>query len=204
MSFTKDQLLPDEQLVILERQHPVVLLRPVLLNIAFFIIVAGLGYVLHESWPSSYWLLLLCLVPLALLFWEYLVRHRREYIVTDRRVVKHEGVFTVSSFDAPLDKINNVFHEQSFLGRLLKYGRVGLETASEQGTTMFDFIPHPVEFKNYIVRQRELRTKSASSAQGPPQLNVAQLLNDLAGLRDRNIITAAEFESKKKALLDKI
>lgn len=197
MSFTKEQLLPDEQLITLEHQHPIVLLRPVLLNIFFAALLIWLSYAL-----GKYWLMLFYLIPLTVLLWAILVRNRREYIVTDRRVVRNEGVFAVSSFDAPLDKINNVFHEQSIMGRLLKYGRVGLETASEQGTTIFDFIPHPVKFKNCIVRQREVN-RNSGGVPGSGQ-NIAQLLDDLARLRDRNIITSAEFEAKKKALLDKI
>jgi len=197
MSFTQKQLLPGEQLIALQHQHLIVLLRPILLNIVVAVLLIGLSYAL-----SHYWLMLFCLVPLIVLLWDIVVRSRREYIVTDRRVVRNEGVFTTSSFDAPLDKINNVFHEQSIMGRLLKYGRVGLETASEQGTTIFDFISHPVEFKNCIVRQREMN-KNSPAALGSGQ-NIAQLLDDLARLRDRNIITPAEFEAKKKALLDKI
>jgi len=70
------------------------------------------------------------------------------YILTDRRVVKREGAFSTSSFDVPLNKINNVFRQQSFLGRLFRYGQVCLETASEQGTTIFDFLWRPLDFKN--------------------------------------------------------
>jgi uncharacterized membrane protein YdbT with pleckstrin-like domain len=197
MSFAKKQLLPGEQLITLQHQHVIVLLRPVLLNIVFAALLIGISY----AW-GHYWLLLFCLVPLIILLWDIVVRNRREYIVTDRRVVRNEGVFTTSSFDAPLDKINNVFHEQGIMGRLLKYGRVGLETASEEGTTIFDFISHPVEFKNCIVRQREMnRAPAAAAALGQ---NIPQLIDDLARLRDRNIITPAEFEAKKKTLLDKM
>jgi len=197
MSFAKKQLLPGEQLITLQHQHVIVLLRPVLLNVISAALLIGISYV-----TGRYWLLLFYLVPLMVLLWDIVVRNRREYIVTDRRVVRNEGVFTTSSFDAPLDKINNVFHEQGIMGRLLKYGRVGLETASEEGTTIFDHISHPVEFKNCIVGQREMsRAPASASASGQ---NIPQLIDDLARLRDRNIITSAEFEAKKKALLDKM
>jgi uncharacterized membrane protein YdbT with pleckstrin-like domain len=199
MSFTGEQLLPDEQLVIVARQHWIVLVKAVLLNLVFLAILLGIAHLF-----DLYWLLLLCLIPALLLAWELFVRHRREYVITDRRVVRHEGVFTVSSFDAPLDKINNVFHQQTLWGRLFKYGRVGLETASEQGTTIFDFIPRPVEFKNCIVRQREMVKTSGASAQSAPLQDVPKMLQDLAALRERNIISEAEFEAKKKALLSRI
>ena len=135
MSFTKEQLLSGEELISLEHQHVIVLFKPILLNIVCAAVFSILSYELRNYWSTSYWLIFLCLLPLGMLGWAILVRNGREYIVTDRRVVRTEGVFSSSSFDAPLDKINNVFHEQSIMGRLFKYGRVGLETASEQGTT---------------------------------------------------------------------
>jgi membrane protein YdbS with pleckstrin-like domain len=200
VSFTKSQLLPGEELIVLSHQHFLVLARPILINLAALAVLLALSYV-----SGRMWILSLDILPLCVLFWEILVRRRREYIVTNRRVVKQEGVFAISSFDAPLDKINNVFHEQTLIGRLFKYGNVGLETASEQGTTMFSQVPDPVGFKNCIVHQRELY----SSPTGPREAagardDIPHLIEDLASLRERNIITAEEFDAKKRALLDRI
>ena len=198
MSFTKEQLLPGENLIILARQHPLVLFRPFLLNLIMLAILAALSYELARAWIMAFYIF-----PLMYFLWELLEWRRREYILTDRRVVRQEGVFSVSSFDAPLDKINNVFHQQTLVGRLLKYGQVGLETASEQGTTAFDFLSRPLDFKNAIVRQRELY-RGPGSANVSPQPSIPQLIEELASLRDRDLITAAEFEAKKRSLLDKI
>jgi uncharacterized membrane protein YdbT with pleckstrin-like domain len=201
MPFSDEQLLPDEKLITVVHQHSLVLLRPIILNVISAIVLAGLAYTLDR-----YWLLLFLLAPLAYLAWEILVRSRKEYIVTDRRVVKQDGVFSITSFDASLDKINNVFHQQTLLGRVFKYGDVGLETASEQGVTLFQFIPDPVKFKNCIVGQRERRTAQAVGSYPPQNTrdDIPRLLEQLASLRDRNIISAAEFEAKKKTLLEQL
>jgi uncharacterized membrane protein YdbT with pleckstrin-like domain len=199
MSFTKEQLLPGENLILLARQHPLVLFWPVLLNLIALAVLIALSVEL-----AKWWIMVFCIAPLLYFLWKFLGWHRREYILTDRRVVRQEGVFSVSSFDAPLDKINNVFHQQTLIGRLLKYGRVGLETASEQGTTVFDFLSRPLYFKNAIVRQRELYRGPAAAADVSSQPSIPQLIEELASLRDRNLITAAEFEAKKRSLLDKI
>src|SRR6058998_3464232 len=151
MSFSKDQLLPGETVLILARQHALILWRHILLNLLAAVILIGSAF----AW-GHYWLLLFYIAPLAYLLWGILERNSREYVVTNRRVVKQEGILTISSFDAPLDKINNIFHEQSALGRMVGFGDVGLETASEQGTTIFDKIPDPIGFKNCIVEQREI------------------------------------------------
>jgi len=199
MSFAKRQLLPDEKVIVLARQHPLVLFRAVLLNLLALAILIGLSVISGMAWFMAFYL-----APLAYFFWEYLAWHNREYILTNRRVVKQEGVFSVSSLDAALDKINNVYHKQSFVGRLLKYGEVKLETASEQGITVFDFLSRPVEFKNSIVRQREMYRGQPGFANASPPADIPRLIEDLASLRSRNIISADEFEEKKRALLEKL
>jgi uncharacterized membrane protein YdbT with pleckstrin-like domain len=199
MSFTKKQLLSGEKLIILARQHLLVLFLPGLLNILALLVLIKLSIHFEEAW-----ILILCLAPLGYLLWEFMAWRSKEYILTDRRVVIQEGVFSVSSFDAPLDKINNVFHRQSLMGRLLKYGEVGLETASEQGTTVFAFLSQPLDFKNSIVRQRELCRSDPGSTGKAQQPSIPHLIEELASLRDRSIISESEFQEKKRILLEKI
>jgi uncharacterized membrane protein YdbT with pleckstrin-like domain len=199
MSSAKNQLLPGESLVILARQHPLVLFRPILLNIVSLTALVVLSHIFHTPLFMVFFI-----IPLLGFLWLFLAWRKREYILTDRRVVKQEGVFSISSFDAPLDKINNVFHRQSMMGRLLKYGEVGLETASEQGTTIFDFLSHPLDFKNAIVRQREMYSSDSRAGARVQQHSVPQLIEELASLRDRSIISESEFQEKKRALLEKL
>ena len=199
MSYIKKQLLPGEKLILHARQHPLVLLWPVFLNILALVLLIVLSVYFRK-----YWLFVLYLIPLVFFLWKFMTWHGREYILTDRRVVRKEGVLSVSSFDSPLDKINDVFYQQSFMGRLLKYGEVGLQTASEQGTTVFEFLSRPLAFKNSIVRQRELYRLEGAAAGAPRLPSVPQLLEELASLRDRNIISETEFIEKKKKLLDRI
>jgi membrane protein YdbS with pleckstrin-like domain len=199
MSFTKKQLLPGENLIVLARQHPLILSKPVFINVMVLALLIALW--VYSQQP---WLLILYVVPLLYLLWKIMSWRRKEYILTDRRVVLQEGVLSISSFDASLDKINNVYHNQNFLGRLLNYGDVGLETASEAGTTTFELLSQPVSFKNSIVRQRELYRMDFASAGRPLPPSIPQLLAELASLRDRNIITESEFQEKKRSLLQKI
>jgi hypothetical protein len=199
MSFTKKQLMPGENLIVLARQHPLVLFKPILINGITLTLLIGL-YV----YTQQIWLLALYGIPIIYLIWSFLTWRRKEYIITDRRVVLQEGVLSVSSFDASLDKINNVYHNQNFLGRLLNYGNVGLETASEAGTTTFEMLSRPVNFKNSIVCQRESYRMDSGSAGKPLPPSIPQLIEEIASLRDRNIITESEFQEKKRSLLQKI
>lgn len=199
MSFAEEQLLPGETLILLVHQHPLILLRPILLNFLVLAVLAGISYYSERAWFMAF-----LVFPLFYLAWEYLAWRRREYVLTDRRVARQEGVFAVSSFDAPLDQINNVFHQQSFLGKMLKYGEVGLETASEQGTTTFEFLSHPLDFKNAIVHLRERYKSEAGVPDRFSRQSIPQMIEELASLRDRSIITESEFQEKKRSLLEKM
>jgi uncharacterized membrane protein YdbT with pleckstrin-like domain len=198
MSFSDKQLLPGETIVVSTNQHALVLIKPILLNI---FLDAGIVALYLFAFPELPEVLALTLIPAMILLWQALVRSRNQYIITNRRVVKQEGVFNVKSYDASLDKINNIFHEQNLWGKMLGYGDVGLETASEQGTSVFRFIPNPLGFKNAIIEQREAYKHAPS---GSKQTDIPQMLDQLARLRNEKVITEAEFEQKKKRLLDQI
>lgn len=200
MASIETQLLPGERLILSEKQHPLVLLRPLVLLVVSLAITVALALA-----TGLHWLVLFAIAPALYLLWEWLSRQRTFFVVTNRRVFRQEGVFETSSFDSPLDKINNVFHAQTLAGRVFGYGRVGLETASEQGMTIIESIPDPIRFKNAIIQQRELYRPGYSgevSAETPT--DIPRMLEQLASLRDRGILTAEDFESKKKALLARL
>jgi uncharacterized membrane protein YdbT with pleckstrin-like domain len=212
MHFAKHQLQEGEEIVLQTNQHIVVLFKPIVLTVLAFIIVIPTVIYLRESHPAIRWLLL-ALIPFVIyLGWEFIDRANEEYVVTNCRVVKQEGVFTKKSFDAPLDKINNIFHTQTLLGRLGNYGNVGLETASELGLTDFEYIPDPIGFKNTLMAEREKYKQRENKVQPTPtdpsqpisKENIPDLLERLAKLRDSKVITEEEFQESKRKLLGKI
>jgi len=164
MSFAESQLLPGDPLIILAQEHPFVLFKPLWLNAVASAVVVGIAIFSRKAWIVACFL-----IPLVCLVQQCLAGHKRESILTDRRAVKHEGVPSVSSFDAPLDKTNNVFRRQGFFGRLPKCGEIGLETASEQGSAIFDFLSHPLDFKNAAVRQRGMDGPDSRTAGKTPR-----------------------------------
>lgn len=197
MAPKSDYLIPGEAVVLCTHRHILTLAGAVFVNIVALAVLFWAAYAFGEYRP--FWLLIL---PLAYLLWRILLRARKLYMITNLRVIRQEGLIGVSSLDASLDKINNVFNEQGIAGRILGYGNVGLETASEKGTIVFHLIPDPQGFKNCVLKQRELyRRFRADDRSQPDPLSIPRLLEDLASLRDRNIITAEEFQEKKKKLL---
>ena len=157
MNFRDEQLQPNEEIILDVNQHWITLVRPFVGSLFSTLIFGGIACFIALRLKMSWgWLFLIPLLFSYTRFaWRVIRRVNEEYILTNMRIVKQEGVMSKSSFDSPLEKVNNVFHKQTFIGRLWGYGDVGLETASEQGTTVFKYIPHPVQFKNAIIAQQQ-------------------------------------------------
>jgi hypothetical protein len=164
---------------------------------------------------------LFLLVGLAGVGWYYLVWQRERYLVTTRRVINAGGVINKWQRDTSLPMINDMVVDHPLLGRIIGYGEIDLLTASEDGTDKIRFLPEADDFKKTILDakyQHELEVgggRAAAAAAAAPaaapatvERMSAQEVDDsitrLAAMRDRGVITAAEFEEKKRELLDRL
>ncbi len=123
------------------------------------------------------------------------------YVLTDRRVLKQEGLLARTSKDAYLDQVNNVEHSQTLAGRIFGYGDLEIDTASEHGATMFHRIANPIGFKSAILaaadqeRSGRLRPIVSAPASG------ADRLRELKKLLDDGLINETEFAQKRAELV---
>jgi hypothetical protein len=148
-------------------------------------------------------------IPVVLLLavagMRYLRLISREYILTNQRLVHQEGLLAKRSIDSYLSKINNIEYSQTFWGRLLGYGDLRIDTANADEPSVFPGIADPLGFKRAISTAAEsflaggLRPTVAAA---PP--SGAERLRQLKGLLDDGLITQAEFDAKRKQLLDDI
>lgn len=99
-------------------------------------------------------------------------------------------------------------------------GDLEIQSAGEQGTTLFENVRHPDGVQQEIYRQMEgdatrdagrgaqeigKAVADAVKAQGGgSDQTVPEKIEALAKLRDQGHITAAEFEKKKSELLEKM
>ena len=146
----------------------------------------------------------LALILLLLILWKLLVLRSYEHVLTNRRMIQQTGIFQKSSMDAPLDKVNNVEHHQSLWGRILGYGDVEIDTASEHGCTRFVDIARPLEFKSAIVATSEAYRSRGFAPSAPVGPSGADRMRQLKGLLDDGLISPEEFEMKRRKLLEEI
>jgi uncharacterized membrane protein YdbT with pleckstrin-like domain len=134
----------------------------------------------------------------------YLYWSNKLYMVTNRRVLKLEGLFTKIHRDASLDKINDMNLEQGLLGRLLNYGDLGIATANESASVTYHFLHDPVEFKRQALMSREAARPSATPGGAAVDADPIAQLERLGALREKGVVTEEEFQTSKAQLLGRM
>lgn len=73
------------------------------------------------------------------------------YFVTDRRVIYQTGVISRDHRDCRLGRIQNIYVDVSFVGRILNVGNIAFSTAGEAGIEVaFARVRNPLEVKRKI------------------------------------------------------
>jgi uncharacterized membrane protein YdbT with pleckstrin-like domain len=199
----EEQIQPGEEVVY--RAHVTrISLLPWVLGLA---LVAAGAAVASQIAPEPMLLIALGVLGLILavmILWKLMVLRSYEHVLTNRRMIQQIGIFNKRSMDAPLDKVNNVEHWQTLWGRLLGYGDVEIDTASEHGATRFKDIARPLEFKNAIVGATEAYRSRRFAPAPSVATSGADRLRQLKGLLDDGLISQEEFEMKRQKLLEEI
>ena len=141
------------------------------------------------------------------------------YFITNRRVMQVKGIINKEISDSALEKVNDVKMTQSIVGRMLRYGTVEIITGSDIGVNFFRRISNPVRFKREMLNAKEklhapelgeapARVTSpgqgAAPASPPGEASITDLLEELADLQRKGIISEEEFQAKKKDLLARL
>jgi hypothetical protein len=107
--------------------------------------------------------------------------------------------------EIPLEAINDVRFQQSVFERMVGAGDLVIQSASEFGRNVFANIRDPEGVQRTIYEQgernKERMYQSGSSRPSPVAPSVTTELERLAELRDRGVLTEAEFQNQKKRIL---
>jgi uncharacterized membrane protein YdbT with pleckstrin-like domain len=222
MSYADSMLAKDEHIVYRGRQHwlapladslrPIVLVLLGLLLLVLQVVgmwpAKDLGMVWTILWAIP---LLVGLVWFGIIFFSW---RAQEYAITTRRVLKVEGLLDKKSGDSSLDKINDAVLKQGIWARIFHYGDLDILTANEQAIDRYVMLANAVEFKKAMLNAKNslddsFRSPAPAGAQAAKgksssSADVTAALAQLAELRDKGAITAAEYEAKKAELLGRI
>ena len=238
MARYADRLLADgEQVALRSRQHVLATLIEgrvpwVLLILSLFILGLDLRLEPGVGRDLFGWLgLALLVIALLWLGYIYLAWYQQDYLVTNRRVIKVEGILNKRSADSSLEKINDAVLEQSLLGRMLGFGDLDILTAAEQSVDRYRMLSQAQTFKRTMLDEKHKLEQEAFQIPAPPlraappppepvpaqplapaappprQMSSDEItgaLGDLADLRDRGAISPEEYEAKKQDLLGRL
>jgi uncharacterized membrane protein YdbT with pleckstrin-like domain len=198
------QLQPGEE--ILYRAHVTRLtLAPIAAVGVIALVVAAVVWSQFQSLPGALAALAVAAIAGLVYLWKDFVRRAYDYVLTNHRLIQEIGVLSRRSIDSRLDKINNVEYRQTLWGRLLNYGDVEIDTASDAGVAVFRNISHPLQFRNTILAAAEqYRSAGRLPAAAPAAPSGAERMRQLKALFDDGLISREEYEAKRRELLSEL
>jgi membrane protein YdbS with pleckstrin-like domain len=155
----RTKLRPHEKKFFETRSHWITVVKPFLLFLLSVALVVVVFFFVHS--PSGFltivrWISLILLVTAGLYFlYREWYRRRDIWVITNLRVIDEKGIFTLYTKESPLEKINNVSDYQNILGRMLNYGKIEIQTAAEDGATIYPRVAKPRQLKDAISKCRD-------------------------------------------------
>jgi membrane protein YdbS with pleckstrin-like domain len=240
MRYADTLLANGEIVVVRSRQHWLALIakaRWALL--AWLVAIVAVGISLYFGLEGTAadvvgGLALIALVVGLILFFLHAWRWwAQDYIVTNRRIMKVEGVFNKHAADSSLEKINDAVLRQGIVARMLGYGDLDILTAADAAIDRYRMLAGAASFKVEMLNRKHaldleiggstpappVRTdrpippptpEPAPAAGAPPAEEaddpetITRTLAQLSDLRDRGAITPEEYEAKKAELLGRL
>ena len=202
MPFPRKLLNEGEDIVLDLHPHWWFFVKPVLAVIVT--VVAAVA--LRDNDPARIALLVLIVLSVLWLSAVYARWATTHVVVTTDRLIHRVGVLGKQGKEIPLERVNDIAVNQTLFERLIGAGDVTIESGGERGQQVFSDIPKPFLVQNVIYTEMErAKAHDAARASGAGrQLSVPEQLEKLDELRQRGVISQAEFDAKKTQLLERM
>jgi membrane protein YdbS with pleckstrin-like domain len=213
--YPKRLLNEGEELALDLRPHWWYFSKHILTGIPLFL--ALIAILAKTTGDTRKWLMVVwAVIALVWAVWlalKYLRWNFTHFVVTSDRVIYRTGALSKHGVEIPMDRINNINFNQSLWERVIGAGDLEIESAGRDGQSRFEDVWHPDGVQQELYRQMEVYAKKRASWSGPPASaappaasgpGIPAQLQQLAELRDRGVISAAEFDAKKAQLLDRM
>ena len=109
----------------------------------------GWNNLLGLQYNLGLWIIVLRLTWALLQWWA------RSYILTDRRIIRQEGVLNVSLFECSLDRLQNTYISRTVVQRILGLGTILFATASGPIEAMWLHVARPATVHKAITEAAE-------------------------------------------------
>jgi PH (Pleckstrin Homology) domain-containing protein/putative oligomerization/nucleic acid binding protein len=109
-------------------------------------------------------LIILALIFFAIEYWEWWAQ---DYLITNRRMIKAEGIINKRSADSSLEKINDALLRQDIFGRMFGYGDLDILTAAEGAIDHYRMLADAPGFKRAMLEAKH-RLEMEMSYRVPP------------------------------------
>ena len=178
MSYPTRLLAPGERIAFELKPHWRALIAPAIVLIIEVFVGTWLYFSVANwsigSWSLAWlqWPILITLIGIAI--WRVAIPFARwlttQYVFTSRRIIVRRGLVTKQGRDMPLNKVNNVSFSVSVLGRIMNYGALEVESASDDGDLYIDDVPDVEEIQRLVYELHELddsRRREGSDGDDP-------------------------------------
>lgn len=213
MSFPKSLLAEHESVIFELKPHWIALVPSVLWSILFLaaaLLASNLVY--NGNGDYEWWEILitvgllggwLLLSVLPYLRWQFTF-----FVLTSDRLITREGIVAKHSKEIPLERINDVAFSQSVLERFLGAGDLMVESAGERGQTRISNVRKPEQVQLMIYKGSEANNdrmmRPSATASAGAAATIPEQIEALARLRKQGVLDEAEFQAKKRELLDRL
>jgi uncharacterized membrane protein YdbT with pleckstrin-like domain len=216
-------LMPNEKMVLASNPHWFYFWKQVLAGFGLIGLLLIL-WTVEADWvdTSIGWITLIAFIVLLVnTIYEFVQWQTTRFAITDQRVAYQSGIFRRRGVSIPLNRINNVNFEQSFISRMLNNGVVTIESAGETGDSVFENIPDPENVRALIFagveadEQADSDRDAAALAKAmqqhvpppPPASSDKSAQERLAALDDlkaQGLVDDAEYAAKRQQILDEL
>lgn len=169
MPIADKYLAEDEELVFHTRQHWTTLVSEFVVLVVIMAVAGALLWVVpsDEDWTDGARWAVLGLAALAAL-WLWLIPllqwRSTVYVLTTKRLHKRTGFISKAGRSIPLTRVNDVSYSANLWERIMRYGTLHVQSASEQGKMTLRHVPDPELLKSKIYQQID-----ALATAGPEQ-----------------------------------
>jgi uncharacterized membrane protein YdbT with pleckstrin-like domain len=220
MAGSQIDLMPGEEMILYSNPHWWYFWKDavaglVFLLLLFLVVQADSGWLNDGLWFLT---VVAFLVFVVMTVYAFVQWKSTKFAITTERVAYQSGIIRRRGVSIPLNRVNNVNFTQSMIARMLNNGVVIIESAGETGDSVFENIPDPEKVRALIFKQveadeqRDSDRDAASLAkalrdQAPPAPttgapSVPERLKQLDDLRAQGLVSDAEYDVKRKQIIE--